>query len=110
MDTPVPDESVTTVEAPNGETSPTPIKDARFTPVASYLHTAATIVIMLGVALMTMMSAKQLQQARSPWVTYLPTIIWLLLLFAFVTAGLQRRNISLREIFGAPWASFDDVI
>ena len=30
---------------------------------------------MLGVALMTMMSAKQFQQARSPWVTYLPTII-----------------------------------
>lgn len=83
---------------------------AKLTPVAPYLHTLAAIVIMLGVALMSWKSAKQFEQPHSPWASYLPTIIWLWLLFGFVAAGLRRRNISLREIFGPGWKSFDDVI
>ena len=82
----------------------------RFLPVASYLHTATAIAIMLGVALMTWKSAKQFEQPHSPWVSYLPTIIWLWLLFGFVAVGIWRRNISLREIFGGAWKSFDDII
>ena len=35
---------------------------------------------------------------------------WLWLLFAFVTVGLRRRNVPLREIFGAAWKTFDDFI
>lgn len=82
----------------------------KLAPVASYLHTAATVLIMMGVAFMSWKSAKQFEQPHSPLVMYLPTMIWLWLLFAFVTVGLRRRNVPLREIFGTPWKSFDDFI
>ncbi len=106
-----PDEnSAVTTEVVNGA-SPSPGRpNTQFTPVASYAHTAAVIAIMLGVALMTWKSAKQFEQPRNPWASYMPTIIWLWLLFGFVTIGLRRRQVSLREIFGAAWKSFDDVI
>jgi membrane protease YdiL (CAAX protease family) len=82
----------------------------KLTPVASYLHMVVAIVIMLGVALMSWKSAKQFEQPHSPWVTYLPTIIWLWLLFGFVAAGMRRKHVPLRELFGPGWKSFDDVI
>ena len=91
------------------EGAPSP-NEKRGLPVASYLHTAAAIAIMLGVALMTWKSAKQFEQPHSPWITYLPTIIWLWLLFGFVAVGIRRKNISLGEIFGNAWKSFDDII
>src|SRR5437868_1068199 len=87
-----------------------PPQQTKLAPVASYLHTAATVLIMMGVAFMSWKSAKQFEQPHSPLVTYLPTMIWLWLLFAFVTVGLRRRNIPLREIFGASWKTFDDFI
>ena len=98
------------VEVAEGDPATQPTEVAKLTPVASYLHTAAAIVIMLGVALVSWKSAKQFERPQSPWLNYLPTIIWLWLLFTFVWAGIRRRQVSLREIFGASWKSFDDVI
>src|SRR5579864_7231563 len=104
------DDGAVNLATPDAVAAEQPPQPTRPTPVASYLHTAATVLIMMGVAFMSWKSAKQFEQPHSPLATYLPTMIWLWLLFAFVTVGLRRSNTPLREIFGASWKSFDDFI
>src|SRR5437763_1624009 len=98
-----PDHLGVDLAVPDPVTVEQPPRSTKLAPVASYLHTAATVLIMMGVAFMSWKSAKQFEQPHSPLVMYLPTMIWLWLLFAFVTVGLRRRNVPLREIFGASW-------
>jgi len=79
-------------------------------PVASYLHTALVILIVGAVGALSAMGAKQFQTVRGPVVTYVPSLIWLWLLFGLVVLGIKLRHGSVREVIGGGWNGFDDAL
>jgi membrane protease YdiL (CAAX protease family) len=79
-------------------------------PIASYLHTALVIAIMVAVATMTAATTKGAANSKGPFAQYISTIIWLWLLAALVAFGIRRNGFSIREVIGTPWRKFDDVL
>jgi uncharacterized protein len=81
-----------------------------FQPVASYLHTALVIVIVGIVGAVSAMGAKQFATVRGPVITYVPSLIWLWLLFGLVALGIKLRRGSIRDVIGGSWKGFDDAL
>lgn len=97
------------LESPNGppDVQPGP---AGHKPIASYLHTALVIAIMIGVASMTAATMKGTPETKGPFAQYIATIIWLWLLAALVAFGIRRSGATVRDVMGTPWRGFDDVL
>lgn len=82
-------------------------------PVASYVHTAVVLVIMVGVSIMSAKTLEARQQAndiRSPFNQYLSTMVWLWLLAGLSYLGMRARKTPLREVIGGRWKRFDDFL
>ncbi|MCU1311444.1 MAG: Abortive infection protein [Candidatus Angelobacter sp.] len=106
------DESVPTTQDVIESPAPTATEPgpAGHKPVASYLHTALVIAIMVAVATMTAATMKGTAETKGPFAQYIATIIWLWLLAALVAFGIRRSGSSIREVIGTPWRSFDDAL
>jgi membrane protease YdiL (CAAX protease family) len=101
----MPDMSEVAVEVPQPAAGP-----VAYQPVASYIHTLIVILIVGAVGAVSAMGAKQFQTVRGPLITYLPSLIWLWLLFGLVVLGIKLRHGSVREVIGGTWRSFDDAL
>ncbi|MCU1285665.1 MAG: Abortive infection protein [Acidobacteriales bacterium] len=99
----------TATESDNGH-APAPPTKQQHKPVASYLHTAVVIALMVGVAVMSATTIKNGTGPKGPFAEYVATIIWLWLLVALVGVGVHKHGVSVRELIGTPWKSFDDVL
>ena len=82
----------------------------RLQPLASYLHTAIVVALMVGVGVMSAASFKAGKAPTTPLALYIPTIIWLWSLALIVYLGMRRRGSRIVDAFGRPWRSFDDVL
>jgi membrane protease YdiL (CAAX protease family) len=104
------DEPIISPEAP-AALSNFPTKIDAFTPVAPYWHTALVVVIMAAVGIL---SAKTFElrgaSASGPLGQYLSTMLWLWLLSALVYMGLRRGGVTVREVIGGDWKSFDEIL
>lgn len=78
-------------------------------PVASYIHTAFVVAIMLAVGYLSSLSAGKFQPGAAVS-TYLTTIIFQWLLFGIVFWGIKHRGVKANDILGRPWKSFDDFL
>ena len=90
-----------------GPAEPVPVQHK---PVASYLHTALVITIMIGVAMMSAATIKNGTGPKGPFTEYIATILWLWLLAALVAVGVRRHGSSVRDLIGTPWQGLDDVL
>jgi membrane protease YdiL (CAAX protease family) len=97
------------IAAPN-QSGATPPPSLEYKPVASYLHTALVIAIMVAVASVSATTMKGAPDPKGPLAQYISTIIWLWLLTALVAFGVRRHGTSIRELIGTPWRGFDDVL
>jgi hypothetical protein len=68
------------------------------------------VLLMCAVGVMSMLSFKSGRTAAGPMALYIPTIIWLWSLTLLVYAGVRRRGVRLRDVFGQTWQSFDDAL
>jgi membrane protease YdiL (CAAX protease family) len=98
-------------------TSPTPAPEATgptvHKPVASYIHTAVVVIIMVAVSILsakTMASRQQAQNSNGPFAQYISTMIWLWLLAALSYIGMRANKVKLRDVIGGRWKSFDDLL
>jgi membrane protease YdiL (CAAX protease family) len=88
--------------------APTPSLSAHYLPVAGGLHTIS-LCVMLGVwAFLGQTMVNRMAAAANPHRirTYLLTLIFEWLLFAYVAAGIRRHGESIRVILGDRWDSF----
>jgi len=104
------DPNLVAPEPPEARLAPAQAPGAAITPLASYLHTAFLVVLMIGVGVMSAMSFKQGTAPTNPLALYIPTIIWLWSLVLIVYAGVRMRGHRLRDVFGRTWQSFDDAL
>lgn len=104
----------TTSAAPDPAVSPpAPGGPSAHKPIASYLHTAAIILLMAAVAIMTArtFSARAAaHEVRGPIGQYLSTIVWLWLLALVTFLGMRLKKVPLREVVGGSWRRFDDIL
>lgn len=102
--------------APSAEaTAPAEIHPAppRFQPVASYLHTAALVTILLMVGLLSGWAAQHRPPEASttgPLPQYLQTIAFQWVMFGLVVLGMRHRGVTVADILGERWKSFDDAL
>jgi membrane protease YdiL (CAAX protease family) len=81
------------------------------TPVASYWHTAALVLLMLVIALLSATASREGRLVQgSLQVKYLQQIAFLWTLAAVTAFGLRLRKVSARELMGRKWKSLDDVL
>src|SRR4051812_12734531 len=93
--TPAADAGTVTTVDPSGSTPPA-VPEHK--PVASYLHTAVVVGIMVLVASLTATTIKLAPAPKGgPFAQYVQTIIWLWLLTALVAFGLRRHGVNIRE-------------
>lgn len=95
---------------PEAPVAPAQSPAGAITPLASYLHTALLVVLMMGVGVMSALSFKQGTAPTSPLALYIPTIIWLWTLALIVYAGVRLRGHRIRDVFGRSWQNFDDAL
>lgn len=82
----------------------------RHQPVASYLHTALIIALLILVGMMSGANTEKFSGAKSPVGIYFSTLIWLWLLFIFVAVGIKQRGHRLRDIIGPRIKGLDDLL
>jgi membrane protease YdiL (CAAX protease family) len=78
-------------------------------PVASYIHTAIVVIIMLAVGYASAVNSDKFKPGAAVS-TYITTIVFQWILFAVVLLGVKLRKFSLNDILGRPWKSFDDFL
>ncbi len=96
------------------EETPAPLKPPAgpnaYQPIASYVHTAVVILLIAVVGAVSAMGAKQFQTVRGPIITYVPSLIWLWLLFGLVVLGIKLRGGNVGEVIGGTWHGLDDAL
>lgn len=99
--------------APSGNEQPqTPAVEMGPTghqPVASYIHTAIIVAVMLGVGYMSSLNTQRFQPGAAVS-TYITTIVFQWILFGVVLWGVKLRGFKANDIFGRGWQSFDDFL
>jgi membrane protease YdiL (CAAX protease family) len=81
------------------------------TPVASYWHTAALVLLMLVIAMLSAAASREGRLVQGSLITkYLQQIAFLWTLAAVTAFGLRLRKVSARELMGRRWKSLDDVL
>lgn len=85
----------------------------RFQPVASYVHTAALVAILLMVGLLSGWAAQHRppeQSTTGPLPQYLQTIVFQWVMFILVVLGIRRRGVAIADILGKGWKSVEDML
>lgn len=87
-----------------------PVPPPRHLPVASYLHTALIILLLVLVGAMSGSNPEKFSGSRSPVGIYLSTMTWLWLLFIFVAMGIKQKGNRIRDVIGPRIKGFDDLL
>lgn len=95
---------------PEAPLASVPASPPKHLPVASYLHTALIILLLVLVGAMSGSNPEKFSGARSPVGIYLSTMIWLWLLFIFVAMGIKQKGNRIRDVIGPRIKGFDDLL
>ncbi|MBI2682581.1 MAG: CPBP family intramembrane metalloprotease [Acidobacteriales bacterium] len=91
--------------------TPVVLAKAPVTPVASYIHTAVLVLIMLGIAALSAIASREGRLVQGSLVVkYIQQIAFLWTLAAVTAYGLRLRGVSAKELMGRKWKSFDDFL
>jgi len=88
------------------------VPSGRLAPVASAFHTVLLLTIVLGWSYLGVIRAGHIRGGVAPnrMAMYLTTMIFEWFLFALIYVGLRLRAVSMREIIGPKWSSFQAVM
>jgi CAAX protease family protein len=94
---------------PSSSSLPAP---GRATAVASFWHTLAFVIFLIGFAYLQTLPVVQKRAAVAPSrvPTYIATIIFELVLIGYVWLGVRLRKVTLRELIGGKWTRFADFL